>query len=168
MKFRILLFAAGFLCMQGVAGQAPAWLWTRTGGGGGFIDSGTSMSIDQNGNIYVAGYYEDSDATFGSNLLTNAGGEDVFLVKYSPAGNVVWARSAGGTFNDRVNGIAIDAGGNVYLCGYFGSSTINFGGFTLLNANPGGATNDMFLCKYSPSGNVSWAVRTGGAADAEA
>ena len=53
--------------------------------------------------------------------LVSAGGEDVFVAKYGTNQNLIWARRAGGTGNDRANGIAFDIGnqGGVILAGQF-------------------------------------------------
>jgi hypothetical protein len=83
--------------------------------------------------------------------LPNAGDEDAFLVKYDASGNVIWARRAGGTRNDRIMDIVCDAAGNIYACGYFYSDSITFGTTVLTNANPSVGTADLFLCKYTPS-----------------
>ncbi len=84
----------------------------------------------------------------------------MFVVKYDASGNVVWAKSAGGTSNDIGNGIAVDASGNSYVTGYFVSPTITFSTTTLTNASSG--TSDMFVVKYDASGNVVWARSAGG------
>jgi hypothetical protein len=93
--------------------------------------------------------------------LTNAGYEDIFLVKYDTGGNVVWAKSAGGTDDDNANSLALDPSGNIYMIGDFYSSTLNFGSTTLTNT--GG--DNLFIAKYDNSGNVQWAKSAQGNAD---
>ena len=74
-------------------------------------------------------------------------------------GNIIWAKSAGGTGNDFSNGITTDASGNIYMTGSFGSSSITFGSNILINA--GVNYSDIFIVKYDSSGNVLWAKREG-------
>lgn len=59
------------------------------------MDYGNAVTTDSQGNCYITGYFTSASMVFGSYTLTNAGNEDVFFVKYSPAGNVIWAKSAG-------------------------------------------------------------------------
>ena len=129
----------------------PVGIWSR------------DIAIDGSGNLYYMGTYTSSTITFGATILTNsgsAGSSDIFIVKYDANGNVLWAKSAGGSANDVGYGIAIDGSGNVYMTGSFLSSSISFGGINLTIAKTG--TEDMFIVKYDPSGTALWAKRAGG------
>jgi hypothetical protein len=132
-------------------------LWAKSAGGTGY-DGAYSVVVDAIGNIYIAGYYRSSTITFGSTTLTNAGSYDVFLAKYNSNGNVLWAKSAGGTGSDYAYSIAVDTLGNTYLTGSFQSPTLTFGSTTLINAG----YYDLFLTKYDINGNVLWAKGSGG------
>src|ERR1017187_277119 len=136
--------------------QAPNWEWARSSGGIS-DDEGMSIAVDGSGNRYVTGYFHSSTITFGTTTLTNNGTgttEDMFIVKYDPNGNVLWAKSAGGSGFDWGHGIAVDSSGNSYVTGYLGSSPITFGSIIL--TNPG-----MFIAKYNANGNVVWAKSLG-------
>jgi len=61
---------------------------------------------------------------FGSTTLLNAGSEDIFLAKYNANGNMLWAKSAGGTDYDYANTIKLDILGNIYIAGYYRSSPL--------------------------------------------
>jgi hypothetical protein len=159
--FSILVsIAIGILLTASLFAQSPDWLWAKSAGGT-FDDYGNSVATDANGNTFVCGYFESPSITFGSYTLTNAGGRDIFLVKYDASGNVLWAKSAGGTEDDRGYSVATDANGNCFVTGFFYSSSITFGSYTLTNA--GGS--DIFLVKYDASGNVLWAKSAGGTED---
>src|SRR5690606_34444259 len=67
-----------------------AVLWARHGGSDG-SDQAEGIAVDAAGNAYVTGQFEGT-ATFGTFSLTSVGSTDVFVVKYSPAGDVLWAR----------------------------------------------------------------------------
>jgi len=59
-------------------------LWTkliRTSG----IDVGRNVAVDQNRNIYVTGFTNRN-----LNRITNNCGDDAFLVKYNPNGELLW------------------------------------------------------------------------------
>jgi hypothetical protein len=123
---------------------------------------GWSTATDASGNVFATGFFMSPTITFGTTTLTNAatGYDDIYIVKYDPSGNVLWAKSAGGTNSESARNIATDGSGNVYLTGWFYSPTITFGSFTLINAASG--VGDMFIVKYSASGTVLWAKRAGG------
>ncbi|MEO8086804.1 MAG: FlgD immunoglobulin-like domain containing protein [Bacteroidota bacterium] len=137
--------------------QSPSWIWAKSAGGTD-DDRSLGSSTDAGGNVFVTGYFRGPSITFGSTTLTNAGGTDIFVVKYSPSGNVLWATSAGGSTDDVGYGISTDAGGNVVVTGLFASPSITFGNTTLTLAG----NYDIFVVKYSPSGNVLWATSAGG------
>lgn len=119
-------------------------------------DGGMSISSDAAGNIYLTGTYFGSTMTLGTNTLSNAGGNDIFVTKMDNNGNVLWATSAGGVNNDLVHSIRTDAANNSYICGYFASPTIVFGTYTLTNTG----NYSFYIVKYDPSGNVAWAKNT--------
>ena len=109
---------------------------------------------------YVTGYFSSSTATFGGQVIHSAGGNDIFTVKLSPSGSVLWARSAGGTGDDKGRAVTVDAQGNAYVAAYF-SGTATFGNITLTSV--GG--DDLCIIKYDPSGNVQWVIPAGGLSD---
>jgi hypothetical protein len=117
------------------------------------------VAIDKSGNVLVTGRFEGS-VDFGQGPAASAGGRDVFLVKLSPAGAVLWAHTFGGPLDDNARGIAVDADGNVAIAGSF-KGTAAFGGSPLVGA--GGL--DVFVAKYSPGGAHLWSRGFGDAAD---
>lgn len=135
-------------------------LWAKSAGGG--VDNvGTSVSADAGGNVVVTGTFYSSTLTFGSTTLINAGSWDIFIAKYDTNGNVLWAKSVGGTANDQGNSVSTNADGNIFVTGFFGTPTINFDSITLTNAGPGNYY-DLFIAKYDAGGNVLWAKSAGG------
>lgn len=137
--------------------QAPGWTWAKNIYGTD-DETGYSVAVDLSGNVFVAGYFGSRTLKIGSITLTNAGAENVFIAKFDASGNVLWAKSAGGTYYDDGMSVTTDISGNAYLTGYFGSSTITFGSTTLTNAG----SYDIFIAKYDPNGNVLWAKGVSG------
>lgn len=131
-------------------------IWAKSGGGISF-DEAFSCAADASGNIYMTGLYDSPSMVIGTSTVTNAGNQDVFLLKYNTSGNVVWAKSIGSSAHDQGWGVTTDPSGNVYLTGTYYSSSITFGTYTLTNAG----NNDVFIAKYDASGNVLWANSTG-------
>ena len=137
-------------------------LWAKSAGGTS-ADRAYSVSVDALGNSYVAGFFGSPTITFGSTILTNAGIYDIFLAKYDANGNILWAKSAGGTGTDRAYSVSVDALGNSYVAGFFNSPTLTFGSTSLINMG----SYDIFLTKYDANGNILWAKKAGGTSDDE-
>jgi hypothetical protein len=130
-------------------------LWARRAGG--YDDEKPrGITYDNFGNVFVCGYFQ-SYISFPGTTLYGSGNLDIFIAKYDAFGNFLWAKKAGSAGRDEAKGIKCDASGNVYITGMHNNGC-NFGSVWL--ASPGGNSN-MFLAKYSPSGNLLWA-KTGG------
>jgi hypothetical protein len=161
-----LLLLLSIICVGQIHGQN--WQWAKSGNSS--TSSGTSegysVATDKSGNVYVTGYFSSPAITFGTYTLTNSGTNsgDVFIAKYDANGNILWAKSAGGTSPDFGIFVSTDASGNAYLMGYYNSSSLTFGTYTLTNTG----NSNIFLAKYSPSGNVLWAKTTVGTGTSEA
>lgn len=140
-------------------------IWAQGAGGAGSNDYILGVSSDASGNVFITGKYYTPSITFGSTTLYNTDTSstnvsfDSFVVKYSAAGNMLWAKGIGGTGWDYGNGITNDTDGNVYIVGIY-SDTISFGSFNLSNTNFGAF--NIFVVKYDPLGNVLWAKQAGG------
>ncbi len=134
-------------------------LWAKKSGGS-FDDEAYSASTDLNNNILVTGYFSSSTITFGSATLLTAGGADMFIVKYDPNGNVLWAKSEGGTNIDYCTHVSTDNSGNILATGFYSSSSILFGSTLVNNSNQ--LCSDVFLLKYDSNGNILWVKTAGG------
>ncbi len=136
-------------------------LWARSAGGVD-DDQGTGIVIDQSDNLYVIGNFKSASITFGSTTLINqaVGYNDIFIVKYDTSGNVIWAKSTGGSTDEYGTSITSDIVGNVFITGAFSSPSIIFGNDTLTNTTvPYG---DLFVVKYNSLGTVIWTKSAGG------
>ncbi|MBI3501011.1 MAG: T9SS type A sorting domain-containing protein [Bacteroidetes bacterium] len=158
MKKVLLISTAVFFCLTFARGQTPNWQWAKSPSGSFDQYMLYSVAADANGNSYLVGSFQSDSVTFGSITLANAntGSADIFLAKYDASGNVLWAKRAGGIGNDAGFSVTNDTSGNVYITGYFASTSITFGSTTLPNSG-------IFIVKYDASGNVIWAkCRDGG------
>jgi hypothetical protein len=81
---------------------------------------------------------------------------DIFLAKYSPTGQLVWANRFGDVGSDNGYAIAVDATDNIFLTGAF-SGTVDFGGGPLTSMG----SSDIVLAKYSSSGQHVWSKQFG-------
>jgi len=136
-------------------------LWANAAAGPG-NNLPMSLSTDPAGNVFIAGSFTGSFMTFGSLTVSTHGLDDLFIAEYDASGNVLWAKSAGGTLEDNCYSVATDGEGNAYITGMFRSETISFGTFNLMNFAGWYPTADIYLAKYDGSGNVLWAKGAGG------
>ena len=131
-------------------------LWARTAPATSISEvSGSSLSTDAAGNVYVAGYFRSQSLVFGTDTLKNinSSDRDLFVAKYDAAGNALWARQSkwgqqGSDFEDHVT---VDASDNVYLAGCFSGASITFGDGIFERTNGG-----SFFVKYNAAGVLQW------------
>ena len=125
--------------------------------GGAGDDSGSSIDVDNNGNVYVTG--TTSSIAFPTHTpfqASNAGLADVFVTKLDPAGaNVIYSTYIGGSGQDRSDAIFVDkTTGAVYLAGRADPTSSDFpttpGAFATTYR---GGDFDAFVLKVNPSGN---------------
>ncbi|CAN5227524.1 hypothetical protein BH09BAC5_BH09BAC5_01390 [soil metagenome] len=138
-------------------------VWAKTNGGIS-VSVGVDISIDEQGNSYVLGLFTSPTARFGTNTLTNTNNSsrDIFIAKYDPLGNVVWAKSFGGISYEIGVSISLDGRGNLFIVGNFSSPEIIFGLDTLVNTDSSGNSEDIFIARLDTSGSMQWAKKVGG------
>lgn len=135
--------------------------WARNVAGKGYSD-GSGVAVDRDGNVFVGGDYASANLVLGGTTLPSPINTDIFLVKYTPTGEVLWAKRAVGNGSDFAGGIAVDDSGNCLITGHFFSSTIQFGDTNLSFTPTLENRSDLFLAKFSPAGDVLWAKAFGG------
>jgi hypothetical protein len=139
-------------------------LWARSAGGTG-SDEPADVVVDAAGNIYTCGSASGTLIGFGSiNLVCDTVDawkyglkNDAIVAKYSPSGDIIWAKNFGGRKEDQAYGMTLDGLGNLYVCGNFDSAA-TFGSLSVVNSN---GTMDAFLLKMDTAGTPIW-VRHGG------
>ena len=151
-----------FIAKYSAAGNI---LWANCTRGVSDNSFGHSVITDGSGNVFVTGYFEGANLIVGNDTLTNVSPpqNDIFLIKFSNLGTILWAKSAGGLGDDKSYSTTIDLTGNVYITGGFDSPSVTFGSTILTNKS--GGNSDIFLAKYDINGNVLWAVDQGGTGD---
>jgi len=109
------------------------------------------MALDSAGDVYVTGYFKgtvDFDPNAGTTNITSNGENDLFVLKLSSTGNLVWVKAMGGTDVEIALGISVDAMGNVFTSGGF-SDTVDFDpGVGVSNLISKGST-DIFIQKLN-------------------
>ncbi|MCP4133877.1 MAG: hypothetical protein GY754_23105, partial [bacterium] len=120
--------------------------WTRQMGSSA-NDSPTEIVIDIFGFIYITGH------TCGNmDGNTNAGDDDIFLVKYNLSGDKQWTRQIGTDKADHGNGVSVDSSGNIYVAGQTGG---------VLDGGTNAGDSDIVLVKYNSDGDRQWTRQTG-------
>lgn len=148
-----ILITAILLGLRLIAQQNDLlWLKSIRGNGAAYV---TTMVEDYAGNLYVTGNFTQS-INIGTYSFTSNGGQDIFLTKYSPQGQVLWAITIGGSQAENVYGLALSQDGNsIYISGQFQSNPCPFGGGLAFLSNYG--NNDLFLAKYNTNnGTLVW------------
>lgn len=131
------------------------FLWV-IGMGGSSTDQGLSIEVDNNLNIYTSGVFSttvDFDPKNGVYNLTSNGLRDAFIQKLDSAGNLVWAYSLGGTYQDDATNLRLDKVGNICVSGTFsGNVDFDFGlGVDTLTGN-----GDVYILKIDTNGIFDW------------
>ena len=109
-------------------------------------DRAYGVATDSSGNVYVAGF------TSGGLDGTNAGSNDIFVVKYYDNGTKQWTQQMGSSSSDSAWGVATDSSGNVYLAGSTSGE---------LDGNTNAGITDLFVVKYNSSGTKQWTQQMG-------
>lgn len=142
------------------------YVWAKSLGAN-LWDTGYSLTLDSNANIYSTGYFEgtvDFDPGAGTANLTSAGSDEVYISKLDTNGDYVWAKQFAGTGSDVGMGVKLDSSNNVYTTGYF-NGTVDFdpGAGTANLTSAGG--KDVFVAKLDSNGDYVWAKNMGGSGD---
>jgi uncharacterized protein YuzE len=117
--------------------------WAKTYGGTG-DDLAYSVQQTSDGGYIMAG----RTGSFG------AGGGDIILIKTDANGNIIWAKTYGGTSGDEAYSVQQTSDGGYIVAGRTGSF--------------GAGGGDIILIKTDANGNIIWAKTYGGTSGDEA
>lgn len=135
--------------------------------GGSSRDGVSSVAVDSSGNAYVAGSTSSDDfpTTDGAYDTTPGGGQDAFVMKFNPAGDLLYSTLLGGEGSDWGRSISVDSSGHAYVAGLTHSLDfpISEGVFVSRGGPVGcdddwpgqtimGCHDDVFVVKLNPSG----------------
>ncbi len=151
----------GFLLKLDSQGQF-LWVHQWAEGAGNIVP--TSLALDNAGNPFVLGNFwgmADLDPSGGTTDLISSGLGDVFVSRFDPDGNFMWAMQMGGTGDDSGNDIHVDGSGNIYSTGSFQGSA-DFDPAASVAPLTSNGLEDVFLSKLDSDGNFIWANSVGG------
>lgn len=159
--FSILAFGYGLTYAQN-----PHYKWAVNAIGKG-DDRGFKITTDNYENLILTGRYHSKEIQFGDVKLINSDRDsttsDIFIAKYNPNGEMIWAQSIGGFRDDFGTDCSTDSKGNIILIGNYDCEKLNIGHYTFNNKTKKGEGSDIIIIKYSPDGKVIWAKSIGGA-----
>jgi len=134
---------------------------------GGPTRDEVSMLAGDGTNLIVGGFFDEPAASplnFGGSadpLVATGGGLDIYVAKLDAGMNGVWAKSFGGTGEERGTSVGLDANGDVYVSGVF-QNQVAFGAVNLTAMG----MHDIFVAKlHGSDGSVAWAVQLGTTGD---
>lgn len=167
LKKTYLLIALFLIFSSALAQQNLNWKWVRTAGGLQ-NQKATSIAVDNNNDVVIAGTFTSSYISLGTNNVilsnndTNSFSSNYFIAKYNQNGEVIWAKKAFCNTATSSNKLVTDNIGNIYASGFINNSnafinTISFDGNSTFTHNNGGKS---FLVKYSPQGTTQWVIFT--------
>ncbi|MBI2685163.1 MAG: hypothetical protein HYX27_02525, partial [Acidobacteria bacterium] len=131
--------------------------------GGGMFDAINAVATDAQGNTYIGGWTESSDfPSLSGYQNTSAGRIDGFVAKINNSGQLVFSTYLGGSLEDRVQSIAVDASGAIAIAGHTNSTNFPTK-LPAQSALSGG--RDAFVARLSAGGDqLTFSTYLGGAA----
>jgi hypothetical protein len=143
------------LCLvPAVHAAEPGHHWSQRFGSAA-QDVALDVVVAPTGEIHVCGTFTGT-VNLGGSPLVSAGGQDIFVAKFSAAGTHIWSARFGSAGNDQGIELGADPAGNIYMTGSF-ELTVNFGGGNLSALG----SRDIFIVKLNSSGVHQWSQRHG-------
>ena len=152
-------------------------VWIKTLGGSGDNDFNYSLSIANNGDLYITGIYQNSTANitgakdFSDNTLlgmSTSSTQDAFVAKLSSSdGSQIWIKTLGGSGTDRAYRLAVNTDDSIIVPGYFvnssanNRSTVDFSGQTLTGLTSS-SVEYGYVAKLGSDGTQQWIKKFGG------
>lgn len=118
--------------------------------GGSQIDEARSITKTSDGNYLITGESRSNDI----NITNSNGAADIWLIKISDAGNLIWQKSYGGSSFDVSRDITSTLDDGYVIVGSSRSQDID------VDTNQG--QNDVWILKINNSGDLQWQKSFGG------
>lgn len=132
------------------SGSSSEWSWA------------SSAATDSSGNVFVTGSFEGSALTLGSNTLSSAVAQNIYVAKLDPAGSVLWAVSFGDSNDGSGIDITVDSAGDAIVIGNVDSFTSLVISPSITLTQQGSAKNLVVIKLAGATGTAVWARNFGG------
>jgi hypothetical protein len=131
-----------------------------------------ALAVAADGDLVIAGSFGSDDFELLDGPSDALGHQDGFVARLSPTGLLRWVVVAGGpAADDAINGVALDADGDVLITGEVAGGGLEIGSCAE-NDQPGdplsgtGSDTDVLIASLDgTSGDCNWALRKGAASD---
>jgi hypothetical protein len=120
-------------------------LRTRTALAVGYESAAFGLAIRPDDRVVVTGFYRGEDSRH-TKALPGPSGFDTFVTELGPDGKILWQRGYGAAFG---RGVALDAAGNILLCGEFLEQAT-------FNGTIKSDWINVFFAKLDPAGAGLW------------
>jgi len=126
--------------------------------GGSNIETGNSIALSSNGNIFIAGGTASSDFSFNGHTTTYAGDRDGYILKIDGSnGNIIAGTYLGGSEYDQCYFVEINIDDDVYVFGQTQSS-----GWNITTGKYGNPNSGQFIRKYNNNlSTILWTTMIG-------
>ncbi|MBL7938425.1 MAG: T9SS type A sorting domain-containing protein [Flavobacteriales bacterium] len=127
------------------------------------FDQPPDIDLDADGNVYVVGGVNAAlDVDPGPDeMIMIPNGYDLFMAKYSPEGELIWAHTVGSAANEFGGAVKI-AGSALYVCGTFDGPDADLDpGVAVVSPDHVGG-QDAFVARYDLDGHLAWVIGIGG------
>ncbi len=119
------------------------------------------VTSDSSGNIYISGYYR-GNAPF-AGVTTYSSYNGIYVIKLDSEGQVLWGQVIDGTgSNEYGYNVALDAMGNIYISGYFYSTTVDFDPSAGVDERTRQGNPDMVVTRFNADGSYAWTHQIAG------
>ena len=123
--------------------------------GAAAYDTGNALTLDNQNNVYVAGY---SVGSWGNPVTAYAGLADAFVAKFNSSGTLLWNTFMGSANYDFANAVIVDGNHDIYVAG---ESRATWGS----PVSPYMGGGDAFAAKLNGNGVLQWNTFMGSTAD---
>lgn len=138
-------------------------VWAKNFSGTDYEES-NGIGVDDNGNIYVSGYFYDPvdfDPGNGEYEMSTAGSGDGFIVKLKNDGSFMWAKSFGGPGFDLATALKVTPDGDLYIAGNFTETADLDPGAGEFNVSVTGDEGGAYLLHLDSNGDFVKGVNAG-------
>jgi hypothetical protein len=133
---------------------SPAWYKTLGTTGDELVNA---SEIDDDGNVYVIGWVQNTFNFFPGKPETEIAGGNGYLAKYNTQGNIIWVKQLPLNNLVKSSAITIDNTGNIYVVSMFSGTNVDFDPDPNKVVALSSSQNNIYIAKFSSNGNLLWA-----------
>ena len=146
-------------CDEGTC-YLPQYVWSQSYGAIGAALP-WEIAVLPDGRQFVAGNFTNTGLDFGAGGLPWVGNKDIFAAAIDNGGTPVYGVGWGADKEESARSVAADSQGHAYVCGYYKSASLSFGGETFSNQSVKDTYADAFLVRLKPDGSHDWSKSIG-------